>query len=396
VLGSVSGFGQSANNQPAVSNPGVAVGTVKAVSGNLVTLATDSGSEVKVTVPAETRIQRTAPGRKDLKDATAAQLADVQAGDRLLVRAQPGADSSSVTAASIVLMKQTDIASEQEKERQDWQRRGVAGLVSAVDPAAATVTISNLGFAGKTNIVIHVNKDTVIRRYASNSVRFDDAKPGVFSDIKAGDQLRARGNRSADGKELTAEGIVSGRFRNIAGTVVSTDPATNTITLKDLATKTPVAVKVSSDSQLRKLPPTMAQMIARRLHPEAAGASQGNGGNFPGGAGAMAARRPGGSEGGGPRGGMQGGGPGGPSAGGGDFQQMLARMPAVTLAELQKGDALMIVATEGNTAAAPGVITLLAGVEPILTAAPNGGAAALLSQWNLGGGMGEMGQMGGQ
>src|SRR5262249_33695412 len=73
-------------------------------------------------------------------------------------------------------------------------------------------------------------------------------------------------------------------------------------------------------------------------------------------------------------------------AGGGDFQQMLARLPAATLADLQKGDAIMVVATQGAKNASPVVITLLAGVEPILRASPKAGQDMILSPWSLGGG----------
>ncbi len=65
---------------------------------------------------------------------------------------------------------------------------------------------------------------------------------------------------------------------------------------------------------------------------------------------------------------------------GGDPMQMLARLPQVPLSELQKGDALMIVTTQGNGTTVS-ALTLLAGVEPILTA-PN--AQSILSPWNLG------------
>ena len=64
---------------------------------------------------------------------------------------------------------------------------------------------------------------------------------------------------------------------------------------------------------------------------------------------------------------------------------MLGMLPAVTLAQLQKGEAVMIVSTQG-TAAGVTAITLLSGVEPILTAAPNG---MVMTPWNLGGGQGE-------
>ncbi len=61
---------------------------------------------------------------------------------------------------------------------------------------------------------------------------------------------------------------------------------------------------------------------------------------------------------------------------------MLSRMPAVTLADLQKGEAVMVVATEGSAEVPSTAIILLSGVEPILTAAPSQ-ASTILSPWNL-------------
>ena len=78
-------------------------------------------------------------------------------------------------------MKRSDLEAKHQQDLQDWQKRGVGGLVSAVDPAAGTVTISVTSFTGKKNIVIHASKTTVIRRYASNSWQFDDANPARFS-----------------------------------------------------------------------------------------------------------------------------------------------------------------------------------------------------------------------
>jgi hypothetical protein len=56
-------------------------------------------------------------------------------------------------------------------------------------------------------------------------------------------------------------------------------------------------------------------------------------------------------------------------------------MPAATLADLQKGDAVMIVATEGTQERGVIAITLLAGVEPLLQAA---GASTILTPWTMG------------
>ncbi len=72
-------------------------------------------------------------------------------------------------------------------------------------------------------MTVHVSKSTVLKRYAPASVRFDLAQPAPIGEIHAGDQLRARGTKNADGTEIDAAEVVSGSFRNIAGTITSLD-----------------------------------------------------------------------------------------------------------------------------------------------------------------------------
>ena len=325
----------------------------------------------------------------------------MQAGDRVLVRGTSSPDGKSLAAASVVVMKQTDIAEKRKHEEEDWQKRGVGGLVSGVDPASHTVTISTMSAGGVKKIAIHVSKDAVLRRYAPDSVRFADAKPGTFDDIKPGDQLRARGAKSADSSEVAAEEIVTGRFLNVAGTVIAADTGAGEITVMDLATKTPVVVKVTPESQLRRLPQMAAQMIAARLKGDGQSPGGGQAGAARGGqapaAGAFGSRpsgdgRPqtGETEGGSASAGASGGRPSG-AGGPTDLQQLMARLPAVTLADLQKGEAVMIVTTPKGASPAVTAITLLSGVEPILASSPSGARSGLLSAWSLGAPGGEGG-----
>jgi hypothetical protein len=362
------------------------IGVVKVIGSGTITVTADSGEEVSAILQPETKILRVAPGQTDLKQATVLKVEDLQVGDRVLVRGFPLEGGKTVKAASIIVMKQADVASKQEQERDDWQKRGVGGLVTAVDAADGTITVSlgqgTAGAPAKT-MTVRTTKATVMRRYAPNSIKFDDAKPAPVGEIKAGDQLRARGTKNADGSELAAEEIISGSFRNIAGTILAKDEGATTITVQDALTKKPVTVKLSSDSTMKSLPPEMAQRIAARLK----GGASGSGG----GAGGAGAATGGGAQGGGMRaqGGYGGGGMGGPGGGGGapDLQRFLARLPSKGLPDLNKGDAVMIVATEGGDGKPVTAITLLAGVEPILTAAPSGS----LSSWTLGSSMGEGG-----
>src|SRR6202790_4068529 len=381
-------------NQGTVKSP-PALGTIKSISGNSLVLTSDAGAEMTVDVRDSTKIVRIATGQKDLKDAQPIALTDLQIGDRILVRGKAADDNKTFSASSIIAMKKADIAEKQSRERDEWQKSGVGGLVNSVDATGGVISITTPSLREKKTVAVHVAKDTILRRYAPGSVKFDDAKPAPLAEIRPGDQLRARGEKSADGNELTAQEIVSGSFRNISGTISSLANAQSTITVHDLATKKNVAVKITSESQLRKLPAPMAQRIAQRLNGSSGANSDqgasGQGASARPGATAPTAKEPAagaaqtpGDFGG--RGRGMGGGAGGPGGGGAvDLQQMISRMPPSTIADLQKGDAVMLVGTEtiGNDAVT--AITLLAGVEPILQGSPNGGASSILSPWSLSG-----------
>jgi hypothetical protein len=363
------------------------VGTIKTINGRTIVLTTDAKADVTIQVQEDARLVRIAPGQTDLKDAAPIQLQDLLPGDRILVRGKMAEDGKTVIAASVIAMKQTDIATKQAHERDEWQRHGVGGLVTTIDAPGGTIKISTNAQGAAKEVTVQVSKQTILRRYAPNSVNFDDAKPAPIEQVKVGDQLRARGTRSADGAELAADEVVSGTFRNIAGTINATDASAGTITVMDLVAKKPITVKITADTQLRKLPAQVAQGIAMRL--KGAPADAAGAGGAAGSARANATPKPTDAPAGGQAGG-QGGQPGaaarqGGAAGGargGDLGQMLSRLPAATLADLQKGDAVMIVTTEGTQDGGATAITLLAGVEPLLQAQ---GASSILTPWTMSG-----------
>ncbi len=369
-----------------------AIGAIKAISGTVITLTPDSGADVSITVQPTSQIVRIAPGEKTLTNATSVQLQDLHVGDRIRVTGQMSDDKASLIAAKIVAIAHTDLEARHQQEMQDWQKRGVDGLATAVDAASGAITIS----VRNKSTVIHTSSTTVFRRYPPDSVKFDDAKPSTFSEIHAGDQVRARGDRKADGSELTAEEIVSGSFRNIAGTVDSVDASSSTISVHDLLSKKTLHIKVTSDSQLRHLSPEMAQRIAARFKGGSAngGSSASSSGTSSSGTSSgqsatnapasPAADRPAGM-------GSGAGGSGGRPGGAPDFQQMLSRVPAIALSDLHKGDAVVMVSTEGDANSGGTVITLLSGVESILQAAPGASSSSILTPWSLGAPSGDAG-----
>jgi len=375
-------------------------GTVTAITGNVLTVKDDKGTESKVTLEDSARVLQLPAGAKSLSAATPIKVSDIAVGDRIL--AKTTSDGSNYTASTVVAMKQADVANLQQRELQDWKTRSVNGLVKSVDPVADTVTISTGNGPTAKTVVVQASKTTSIRRYAPDSTKFDDAKPATLDQINPGDQLRAKGNKNEDGTQLTADAIVAGTFHNIAGTVISVDAAADKVVVNDLATKKPFTIDVNADSQLHKLSPMMAQGIAMRLKGGTAGAgAPGAASGGAAGSGAPAAPAGGAGQSGGAGGGAgswQGHAPGAnggqpPAAGGGapgqrggDVQQMLNRAPALALTDLKKGDAIMVLTTEGQTPGEATAVTLLAGVEPLLQASPSASQSVLSASWNLGGG----------
>jgi Domain of unknown function (DUF5666) len=362
------------------------IGTIKAIHENSLTLAPTSGADVAVTVQPSARILRLAPGEKDLKNATPLQLTDLHVGDTVRVRGSGSADGNSISALEVIVITQAAVAAVSDQIRQDWLKRGVGGRVESVDAAGGTVMLTIPSLTAKKGVVVHTTKDTVVYRYAPNSAKPEDAEKSGLGEIQPGDQLRARGNKNADGSEIAAEEIFAGVFPQYAATVKSVDASSGLLTIQDLASKKTVQVKVSSDSQLHKIPSEMAQMVAMQFKKALAGTSVGRAPQPDAKAGSAPpaqAPSPGGSSwsGGGGGGGMR-------SGGAPDFQRILSRIPSTTLADmnLQKGDAVIVLATEGTATSPHTAITLLSGVEPILQAAPSAGQAMMLTPWNLGGG----------
>jgi hypothetical protein len=238
-------------------------------------------------------------------------------------------------------------------------------VVTAVDAAARTITLK----VASKELAVQLSEKTDMRRYSADSFKSTDAKLALLPEVKVDDQVRVLGNKNADGDKVAAERVFFGTFRRISATIESIDAQANEIKVKDLDTKNPVAVRLDPDSQLKRLEPQMAAMLARRVNP---GASQGEGGGR----------------------GQGRGGPGGAPAGGrgfgggrgGDIGQLFDRAPVIGLSSLKPGDPVVLLTTAGS---APGHVTavmLVAGVEALLTSPT--AARDIMSGWNLSGGGG--------
>jgi hypothetical protein len=306
---------------------------------------TDAGSLVTATLNDATQYLRVAPGETNLANATKITFTDLAEGDRVMALGKVADDKKSVPTRAVVVMTKADLAKKHEEERAEWRRRGILGIVSALNPASKEITISSRSLAGMQSVIIPVTDKVELRRYAPDSIKFGDAKVSTFAELQVGDQLRALGERAPDGTRFTPEKVVSGAFRTVAGTVTAVDPATGEVKITELEKKQLLTIVVKQDAVLRKFPEGGGMMMRPSGGAPAGGPPQGGSG-------------------------APGGGPGaGPRAGGGGFniQDMLERLPTVTIADIKTGEMIIVSSTKGADPTRLTAISLLSGAEPLLT-----------------------------
>lgn len=370
------------------------IGEVKSIdaAAKQLLVKTDSGALVTVAISDKTAYKRLAPGEKTLDKATVITLAEIGEGDRVWARGRVAADQKSVPAQQVIQMTKADIAKKQEHERAEWHSRGVLGIISALNPTSKEITVSARSLAGTPQaVIIPVTDKVIMRRYPPDEIpKFSAARLSTFEELKVGDQLRALGNKSADGTHLAAEEVVSGSFRIAGGIVTAIDATTGEVKINDLQTKKPLTIIVKPDSVLRRF--TGAMMMGMGPGGAPGGAGSARTGGAPG--------TPGpGTQGQGPRP-QGGGGPGGPQGGGMrgggagmNMADLLERLPTISINDLKVGDTVIMSSTQGSDPTRLTAISLVTGVEPLLammSARPQAGGGQPRPAADLNGSFGGM------
>jgi hypothetical protein len=348
------------------------LGAVIAVDSgaHTVTIKEDKGGLSRTILLADTKtLLKVEPGAKDLKSAVRIGADDLQVGDRVDVRGLKTEAPDTLAAKSVVLMSARDLQQAHQAQAAAWQR-STAGMVTALDAATGKITLNVRSAEGPKPVGIETSKSTEFTRYAPENPKIPAASQ--FAQIQAGDQVRVIGEKSEDGSAIKAQRVYSGAFRTFSATISAIGADGKSVTVKELATKKPMEVSLNEESAIRKLPPPMAMMLARRFNPnfkapEGAAAAPG------GGAPANSARP---AEWAGGHGGGQ---------HSGDISQMLEHVPKISMADLKPGDAVVIsgvaLGADNSRLLASSVI---AGVEAILQSAPQRQGQSLGGDWGLG------------
>jgi hypothetical protein len=307
---------------------------------------TSQSATLIVKINDRTLCLRVPSGQKTLEKAVTIQFDEIGAGDRVLLRGAISEDKKEIAAERVVVLSRLEIEKRRERDLQEWRRRGIAGVVKDLNPQTGEINLELRGGGAASRVVITTSKCD-FRRYAPGSIRFEDAKASSFAELKSGDQLRALGERSTDGRGYNAEEIVSGAFKTVGALVTEVDLQTHEIKATTLDQKKPIVISIAKDSTLHRIPPPLAAAIAQR-------AMAGKPGNpSPASSPAAGAQKVAAT----------------PATNQSfDVQQMIDALPNLNLGDIKVGDVVAVTSTTETDQSRFTAIKLVAGVELVLKA----------------------------
>lgn len=302
-----------------------------------------TGTPYTISLAKTRTLLKVSPGAKDLKSAARITASDLAVGDRVDIRGFKTDDGpNAIAAASVILMSARDLQQAHQAEMAEWRERGIAGTVESVDAAGSELNINTRTPEGPKPLAVTTSAATQYTRYSPESPKAPLASQ--LSDIQPGDQVRILGNKTADGSGVVAEKVYSGSFRTLAGTIASISAGGGEITINDLRTKQPMQVTLTSDSAVRRLPPQVAGMFARRS--------------------AQLSDAP-------------------PRPVNGDISQMIERLPTISSSDLKPGDAVIVSGASSADHSHLIATNVIAGVEPLFQSAASRQGRSPGGDWNL-------------
>ena len=263
-IGLAATIGGQTNSPQLMSIVGVVTNVDAAASSAVI--KTDQGTNIHIKVNANTTYLRVPIGAQSLEQATPIKFSDLSAGDRVLAKGPKSDNTNDFEAMRIVVLTKSDVTKKQQDDIAQWQKRGVTGLVKAADRDSGQISLELRGSGAGSLINVNAAKAD-FRRYSSVSTRFEDAAPSNISALEVGDQLRALGQKSGDGKTFEAQVIVSGSFRTIGATITAVDLQTGEVKASTLDQRKPIAIVVHKESAIHRIPASLVPAIVQLSRP---------------------------------------------------------------------------------------------------------------------------------
>jgi hypothetical protein len=324
------------------------VGEVTAVdkAANQVTIKADTGESITIATNETSSVLRLPAGETNAQKATKITLADIGVGDRIFAKGSVAGGGKAVVVSQIVVTGAAvpTVANPDSGNQRAERARGLNGRITALNSDKKEISVQSRSRDGVGTITIQTSDSTRFFRYAPDSMNIKDASRSSFAGLKVGDQLRALGDTNEDGTRFTADEIISGLTSRTGGQVISVNPGSSEVTIKNAQTGQTITVAIGTRSLLRRVSAEdvasfAASRPARPDRPAAAAGQPDRARDRP--------ERPAGEE-------------RRPRAGRG-MQEIIENLPAIKVSDLKKGDTVFVQGTQGADPSHVTAIMLVTG-----------------------------------
>lgn len=219
---------------------------------------------------------------------------------------------------------------------------GIAGKVEFVDLVRRQISLSVRSQSSTVPVNLVLTPKASVLRYKPDSIKYADAVASTLSLTRPGDMLRARGERSADGRYFVASSVISGAFTTTCGRIVSIDAEKSEIVVDDLRKRKLINVAFGHDSQLKRFPDAFKQYwVIQAGDQREMGAQTSDGG------------------------------PRGTRPSGFEIDRMFERLPSIGVADLKIGDLIAVSSERKSSSGRVVALNLLAGIEAFFRPGPD-------------------------
>src|ERR1022692_1977720 len=134
------GFALPADAQTPAPATNRVTGSVTSIDAGakVIKIKTDASEEVAVTLQDRTNYLK---ADADLKNTAKIALSAIAAGDRMMAPGAQSEDKKTIAATLVVVVAKADVAKKQEAQMEEWQKRGVAGTITSVNPDTKDIVI---------------------------------------------------------------------------------------------------------------------------------------------------------------------------------------------------------------------------------------------------------------
>jgi hypothetical protein len=172
---------------------------------------------------------------------------DLNTGDLLCAQ---GGDEGAAPHLSVVT--RADLHRAQANFLLKWHRDSLYGKLSSIDVRGRTLEMTPLPpWVGDTPVRVSLPASVRLRSAAPNARHISESTSFALEDLQPGETVYVRGSRSDNGPDMAASLVLKGGYRGILGTLVEVQVLSSTLRVREFGTDEILSIKMTPGETYR-------------------------------------------------------------------------------------------------------------------------------------------------